>query len=262
MACCWVSTTPPAFRPPISLPYRGDPLRRPGAGAGDPGRHAVIGFFGATITAPDVSRDAVIIQFGLSGAATVLVAGRAARGAVAARRIPRRRSPGAGRPGRHEARFRTLADSAPVLMWVSNLKGPASSSIAPTWITWALDYEAGARLRLARPDPPRTTRTASPPRNADALESGGDFVLGGPLPPRRRGLSVDPLGVSAPLPAERRTRRLHRRRVRHQRRQARGGRPQADQRPPGRAGAGRADGAGPGGSRPGLAPRRWRPWAS
>lgn len=82
-----------------------------------------MGLFGANTVVSTISREAVILQFGVSGIATVLVAAalreallrldeaKAAEAQVKANLIAT------------EARFRNLADSAPVLMWISNLEG-------------------------------------------------------------------------------------------------------------------------------------------
>jgi PAS domain S-box-containing protein len=83
----------------------------------------ILGYLGNTAVASTVSRDMLIIQFGLSGAATVLVAA-----ALRETLLRLDESQAAEAKARAdliatEARFRTLADSAPVLMWVSNLNG-------------------------------------------------------------------------------------------------------------------------------------------
>ncbi|WP_372784172.1 ATP-binding protein [Phenylobacterium sp.] len=135
----------------------------------------VIGFFGATITVSTVSRDAVIIQFALSGVATVLVAAalreallrldeaKAAEAAVQADLVAT------------EARFRVLADSAPVLMWVSDLTG-AREFVNRAYLDFlGLDYDTALGFDwrgLIHPDD--LDRIAAEERTA--LTTGGDFI--------------------------------------------------------------------------------------
>ncbi|HEY2753861.1 ATP-binding protein [Phenylobacterium sp.] len=135
----------------------------------------VIGFFGATTVASTLSRDAVILQFGLSGAATVLVAAglreallRLDEATAAAAKIQ-------ANLAATEARFRTLADSAPVLMWVSNPDGTREFANRAYLEFLGLDYETALSLdwrsMIHADDLGRIAL-----QEASAEASGGDFV--------------------------------------------------------------------------------------
>ena len=117
---------------------------------------------------PSVSFEMVIIQFGLSGAATVLVAAalreallqlgesRAAEAAVQANLVAT------------EARFRMLADSAPVLMWLSHADGTREFVNRAYLDFLGLDGETALAFdwqALIHPDDPRA---GSPPRRPQA----------------------------------------------------------------------------------------------
>jgi PAS domain S-box-containing protein len=134
-----------------------------------------LGYFGATTVASTVSRDMVIVQFGLSGVATVLVAAalretllrleesKAAEAKVQADLIAT------------EARFRTLADSAPVLMWVSNLNGTREFVNRAYLDFLGLQYDEAVQFdwrALIHPDD--LDRIAA--EEARSLADGGDFI--------------------------------------------------------------------------------------
>jgi PAS domain S-box-containing protein len=135
----------------------------------------VTSWFQTTAVVSTLSRDAVILQFGLSGVATVLVAqglretllrleeSKAAEAKVQADLIAT------------EARFRTLADSAPVLMWVSKLDG-AREFVNRAYLDFlGLDYEEAVKFDwrgLIHPDD--LDRIAG--EEAESLANGGDFV--------------------------------------------------------------------------------------
>ena len=161
-----------------------------------------------------------------------------------------------------EARFRALADSAPVLMWViahrrhARVRQPGLRRLPRRRL------RDGARLRLAQAAPPRRPRphrcrSRSPARRRAAPSPWR------PATGARDGEYRWIRSVSQPrFGAERRVRRLHRRRLRHHRRQAGRGRPEADQRPAGRAGRRRR---WPSATRPRPrcgTPRSWRRSAS
>jgi PAS domain S-box-containing protein len=135
----------------------------------------LMGYFGNTAVATTLSRDMVIVQFALSGAATVLVAqalretllqldeSKAAEAKIQADLIST------------EARFRTLADSAPVLMWVSNLNGTREFVNRAYLAFLGLDYEKALSFdwrALIHPDD--LDRIAA--EEARSLAEGGDFI--------------------------------------------------------------------------------------
>ena len=135
----------------------------------------LMGYFGNTAVASSLSRDMVILQFGLSGAATVLVAhalreallrldeSKAAEAKVQADLIIT------------EARFRTLADSAPVLMWISNLNGTREFVNRAYLDFLGLPYEEAVKFDwrgLIHPDD--LDRIAA--EEARTVADGGDFI--------------------------------------------------------------------------------------
>ncbi|MDO8295495.1 MAG: ATP-binding protein [Caulobacter sp.] len=71
----------------------------------------------------DPSRQGVLALFALSGVATVIVAGGLRTALVRLRQEAGARHHAAGRLRETEARFRSLADSAPALLWISRLGG-------------------------------------------------------------------------------------------------------------------------------------------
>ncbi|THD50805.1 ATP-binding protein [Phenylobacterium sp.] len=135
----------------------------------------VAGYLQTNSVTSTLSRDAVILQFGLSGAATVLVAqvlretllrleeSKAAEAKVQADLIAT------------EARFRTLADSAPVLMWVSKLDGSREFVNRAYLDFLGLDYDEAIKFDwrgMIHPDD--LHRIAA--EEAKSLADGGDFI--------------------------------------------------------------------------------------
>jgi PAS domain S-box-containing protein len=135
----------------------------------------VVGYFGATAVASTVSRDAVIFQFALSGVATVLVAA-ALREALL--RLDESQAAEAAAQADlvdTEARFRTLADSAPVLMWVSNIGGTREFVNRAYLDFLGLDYETALGFdwrALVHPDD--MERIAA--QEEEDVARGGDVV--------------------------------------------------------------------------------------
>ena len=134
-----------------------------------------VGYFGPSAVISTVSRNAVLIQFGLSGAATVLVAvalreallrldeSKAAEAQVQANLIAT------------EQRFRMLADSAPVLMWVSNPDGSRQFVNRAYLAFLGLPYDDAIRFdwrALIHPDD--LQRIAA--EEARSVANGGDFI--------------------------------------------------------------------------------------
>jgi PAS domain S-box-containing protein len=135
----------------------------------------LVGYFGNTAVASNLSRDAVIAQFAISGLATVLVS-------VALRETLLRLEEAQASEAKvladlaaTEARFRSLADSAPVLMWVSKLDGTREFANRAYVDFVAADYDTALKLAwgdLIHPDD--HDRIAAEEARTDA--SGGDFV--------------------------------------------------------------------------------------
>jgi PAS domain S-box-containing protein len=135
----------------------------------------VASYFQTNAVVSTLSRDMVILQFGLSGVATVLVAqglretllrleeSKAAEAKVQADLIAT------------EARFRTLADSAPVLMWVSSLLG-AREFVNRAYLDFlGLGYDDAIKFdwrALIHPDDLERIGAAE----ATSIADGGDFV--------------------------------------------------------------------------------------
>ena len=133
------------------------------------------GYFGTTAVASTVSRDMVIIQFGVSGAATVFVAGAlretllrldesmAAEAKVQASLIAT------------EQRFGMMADSAPVLMWLTKLDG-TREFVNRSYVEFlGIDYESALAFdwrALIHPDDLERISAAE----QVVLTDGGDFV--------------------------------------------------------------------------------------
>jgi PAS domain S-box-containing protein len=135
----------------------------------------LVGYFGNTVVAPSISRDMLIIQFAISGVATVMVAAalretllrleesKAAEAKVQADLIAT------------ESRFRLLADSAPVLMWLSNLDGTREFVNRAYLDFLGLDYDQGLSFdwrSLIHPDD--LERIAAD--EAKNLAARGDFI--------------------------------------------------------------------------------------
>jgi PAS domain S-box-containing protein len=133
------------------------------------------GYFGPNSFISEAARTGVIVQFGLSGVATVLVA-------IALRETLLRldESQAAEAKARAdivatEQRFRMLADSAPVLMWLSNLDGTREFVNRAYLDFLGLDYDEAIAFDwrgLIHPDD--LERIAAD--EARTLETGGDFI--------------------------------------------------------------------------------------
>ncbi|HEY2357442.1 MAG TPA: PAS domain S-box protein, partial [Phenylobacterium sp.] len=135
----------------------------------------VIGALGATTVAATISRDAVIAQFGLSGAATVLVAAGLREALLRLDEATAAEAKVKANLAATEARFRNLADSAPVLMWVSKLDGSREFANRAYLEFLGLDYEEALAFdwrSLIHPDD--LARIAADEQAAEA--SGADFV--------------------------------------------------------------------------------------
>src|SRR6185312_11337384 len=135
----------------------------------------LIGYFSTNTIAATVSRDAIMIQFGLAGAATVLVAAglrealirldeaQAAEAEVKADLIAT------------EGRFRMLADSAPVLMWLSKVDGSREFVNRAYLDFLGLAYEEAMAFDWrALIHPEDLERIAA--EEAASVASGGDYI--------------------------------------------------------------------------------------
>lgn len=135
----------------------------------------VVGYFGPNAVISTISRSAVLLQFGLSGAATVLVAvalreallrldeAKAAEAKVQANLVAT------------EQRFRTLADSAPVLMWVSKPDG-SREFVNRAYLSFlGMEHDAAVRFDWrALIHPEDLERIGA--EEAKSIASGGDFI--------------------------------------------------------------------------------------
>ena len=134
----------------------------------------VVGWFTTVVVTP-VDRTGVILQFGLSGVATVLVA-QALREALL--RLDEAKAAQAAAQSDLEAteqRFRILADSAPILMWVSKTDG-SREFVNRTYLAFlGLSYEDALKFdwrALIHPDD--LDRIAAD--EAQSTADGSDFV--------------------------------------------------------------------------------------
>ncbi len=83
----------------------------------------VTGFFGPNATISTISRTGVLVQFGVSGAATVLVAAALRETLLRLDEAKDAQAKISADLVATETRFRILADSAPVLMWLAKIDG-------------------------------------------------------------------------------------------------------------------------------------------
>jgi PAS domain S-box-containing protein len=134
-----------------------------------------MGYFGANTVISTISRSGVMIQFALSGVATILVAAAlretllrldeatAAEALVKSDLIAT------------EARFRMLADSAPVLMWLSKLDGTREFVNSAYLEFLGLDRDAAINFNwraLIHPDD--LDRMSA--EEAQSIANGSDFI--------------------------------------------------------------------------------------
>jgi len=134
-----------------------------------------IGYVATDTIAATVSRDAIIIQYGLSGAATVLVAAALRETLLRLDEVKVGQAKAQADLAATESRFRMLADSAPVLMWLSHVDGTREFVNRAYLDFLGLDYEDAMAFdwrRLIHPDD--LNRIAS--EEAEAIASGGDFI--------------------------------------------------------------------------------------
>jgi PAS domain S-box-containing protein len=135
----------------------------------------VAGYFNTNTIASNIPRDGIIIQFALSAVATVLVAA-----ALRETLLRLEESKAAEAKARldilaTEQRFRILADSAPVLMWLSNLDGTREFVNRAYLEFLGLDYEAAVAFDWrALIHPEDLERIAAD--EARNLAAGGDFI--------------------------------------------------------------------------------------
>jgi PAS domain S-box-containing protein len=133
------------------------------------------GYFGPTAVISTVSRDGVIAQFGLSGLATVLVAAALRETLLRLDEAKAAEALVQADLAATEARFRLLADSAPILMWLTKLDGAREFVNRAYLDFFSLDYDAALRFdwrALIHPDD--LERIAA--QEESTLAQGGDFV--------------------------------------------------------------------------------------
>jgi len=135
----------------------------------------LIGVFGNTAIPSSFSPQAVIFQFGISAAVTVLVAAALREALLRLDEAKAAEAEVKASLAATEARFRNLADSAPVLMWISNLDG-AREFVNRAYVEFLdLDYERALGFDwrgLIHPDD--MERIAADEQRS--LATGGDFV--------------------------------------------------------------------------------------
>jgi PAS domain S-box-containing protein len=135
----------------------------------------LLGYFGNTAVAPTMSRDMVMIQFAFSGAATVFVAAALRETLLRLEESKAAEALVQANLTESEQRFRMLADSAPVLMWLSKPDGSREFVNRAYLEFLELDYEDALRFdwrALIHPDD--LERIAADDRRVRA--EGGDFV--------------------------------------------------------------------------------------
>jgi len=135
----------------------------------------LVGLFGNTAIPSSSSLAAVSVQFGLSGAATVLVAAALREALLRLDEAKAAEAEVKADLAATEARFRNLADSAPVLMWISNLEGTREFVNRAYLEFLGLDYETALGFDwrgLIHPDD--LERIAADEQRG--LQTGGDFV--------------------------------------------------------------------------------------
>ena len=135
----------------------------------------VAGYFGPNSVVSTISRDAVLAQFGLSGVATVLVAGALREALLRLDEAKAAEALGRANLIATEQRFQILADSAPVLMWLSKVDG-TREFVNRAYVEFlGLDYEAALGFdwrALIHPDD--LDRMAA--EEAASVANGGDFI--------------------------------------------------------------------------------------
>jgi PAS domain S-box-containing protein len=135
----------------------------------------VVGYVSTDTIAPNVSRDGIIIQYGISAAATLLVAAGLRESLLRLEEAKVVQARAQADLIATEARFRMLADSAPVLMWVSNPDG-SRDFVNRAYLSFlGLDYDDAIRFdwrALIHPDD--LQRIAA--EEARSVANGGDFV--------------------------------------------------------------------------------------
>ena len=135
----------------------------------------VAGYFATNTIAASVSRDAIIIQYGLSGAVTVLMAAALREALLSLEEAKVVQAKAQADLIATESRFRMLADSAPVLMWLSHVGGQREFVNRAYLDFLGLDYDDAMAFdwrQLIHPDD--LDRIAG--QEAEALATDGDFI--------------------------------------------------------------------------------------
>ena len=135
----------------------------------------VVGYINTDTIAATVSRDAIIIQYGLSGAVTVLMAAALREALLSLEEAKVVQAKAQADLIATESRFRMLADSAPVLMWLSHVGGQREFVNRAYLDFLGLDYDDAMAFdwrQLIHPDD--LDRIAG--QEAEALATDGDFI--------------------------------------------------------------------------------------
>jgi PAS domain S-box-containing protein len=135
----------------------------------------VVGYISTDTIAPNVSRDGIIIQYGMSAAATLLVAAGLRESLLRLEEAKVVQARAQADLIATEQRFRTLADSAPVLMWISKIDGSREFVNRAYLQFLSLDYDTAMGFdwrALIHPDD--LERMAAD--EAASVASGGDFI--------------------------------------------------------------------------------------
>ena len=135
----------------------------------------VTGYFNTNTIASNIPRDGIIVQFALSAVATVLVAAALRETLLRLEESKVAEAKARADILATEQRFRILADSAPVLMWLSNLDGTREFVNRAYLEFLGLGYEDAVAFdwrALIHPDD--LERIADD--EARSLAAGGDFI--------------------------------------------------------------------------------------
>ena len=128
-----------------------------------------------TVVVTAVDRTGVLVQFGLSGIATVMVAAALRETLLRLEEAKAAEAKVQADLAATEQRFRTLADSAPVLMWISRLDGTREFVNRAYLDFLGISYDEALRFdwrALIHPDD--LERIGG--EEAQSVASGGDFI--------------------------------------------------------------------------------------
>jgi PAS domain S-box-containing protein len=136
----------------------------------------VIGLYAPNTFPAGLSREGIIGQYAFSGALTVIVAWALREALLRHGEARAAEAKTLADLAATETRFRTLADSAPVLMWVSNLDGTREFANRAYVEFVGADYETALRLEMRDRIHPDDYGLLAEEEERRALASGGDYV--------------------------------------------------------------------------------------